>query len=611
MHSTVTSLVVVLLAALVTPILLTKFKLNIIPVVVAEIIAGLIIGKSGFNLVGHGAWIDTLSTLGFIFLMFLSGVEIDFSVFTSSGNKKKEKGRKTEPNGLVISSLVFLAILVISFIISVILVLVNLTSNYYFMTLVISTISLGVVMPTLKEAKLMKTSVGQIILLITVIADLVTMVLLSVFVSFYDKSSGGMGLLLILFVVGVVIYFIAKTLRHRTFFESLSKGTVQIGMRAIFALIILLVGLSETVGAENILGAFLAGVLVSLLSPNREMVQQLDSFGYGFLIPIFFVMIGVDLDIWKLFSDFHVLLMIPVLFVGLLVSKLIPVLILKKWYDWRTVIGSGFLLTSTLSLVVAAAKVGERIHVIDNKMSSALILLAVVSCIITPVVFRKVFPKTTVDKKKRIVFIGANRITLPLSLEMNEGSFETRIYHTKLQKLESNEDDTDFDVIELENYDERTLEKAGCFAADILVASTGVDDTNAIICKQAKERGINRIVSRIESPELMKELQDEGIDTFSTYFSIKSVLKAIIQSPDLVKLLNEKDNGLYSLKVNNREIVGPTLRRLPFLGDLVVVRIYRGRDSILPQGDTRIRVGDRLVVTGSKEHVDKLRERLE
>ena len=65
-------------------------------------------------------------------------------------------------------------------------------------------------------------------------------------------------------------------------------------------LIIVLVGLSETVGAENILGAFLAGVLVSLLSPNQELIHKLDSFGYGFLIPIFFVMIGVELDIWSL-----------------------------------------------------------------------------------------------------------------------------------------------------------------------------------------------------------------------------------------------------------------------------------------------------------------------
>ena len=74
-------------------------------------------------------------------------------------------------------------------------------------------------------------------------------------------------------------------------------GTTQIGIRAVFALIILLVALAEGVGAENILGAFLAGVVVSLLNPDEEMVEKLDSFGYGFFIPIFFIMVGVDLNI--------------------------------------------------------------------------------------------------------------------------------------------------------------------------------------------------------------------------------------------------------------------------------------------------------------------------
>ena len=83
----------------------------------------------------------------------------------------------------------------------------------------------------------------------------------------------------------------------------MSTGTVQIGTRAVFTLIIVLVAISETVGAENILGAFLAGVLVSLLSPNPNLIHKLDSFGYGFLIPIFFVMIGVDLDVGSLFGD--------------------------------------------------------------------------------------------------------------------------------------------------------------------------------------------------------------------------------------------------------------------------------------------------------------------
>lgn len=90
----VTSLVIVLVGAFLTPILLHRFKLTFIPVVVAEIIVGLIIGKTGFNLVQEDVWLATLSTLGFIFLMFLSGLEIDFTIFS----KEKKKEEKL-PNG--------------------------------------------------------------------------------------------------------------------------------------------------------------------------------------------------------------------------------------------------------------------------------------------------------------------------------------------------------------------------------------------------------------------------------------------------------------------------------------------------------------------------------
>ncbi|MBM7644047.1 CPA2 family monovalent cation:H+ antiporter-2 [Scopulibacillus daqui] len=607
MHtSSITSLIVVLIAAFFTPIVLNRLKLKAIPVVVAEIIAGLIIGKSGLDIVHHGPWIDIMSSFGFIFLMFLSGVEIDFSVFVNSNKREILPNGKREPNRFGLSMFIFILILIISFILSAIFVWMNLTKNVFFLTLVVSTISLGVVMPTLKENKLMKTGIGQIILLITVIADLATMILLAVFVSFHDPSSGNTWLLFILFGAGAVLYFIGMAFKRMSFLETLSKGTVQIGTRAVFALILLLVGVSETVGAENILGAFIAGVLVSLLSPNKEMVQQLDSFGYGFFIPIFFVMTGVDLNIWDLFSDKSVWILIPMLFIALLISKLVPILVLKKWYDWKTVLGAGFLITSTLSLVVAAAKVGVQIHVIDQQMSSTLILLAVVTCLITPPVFKKIFPKQVSKMKKKLVFVGANELTLPLSLEMDQDRFETKMYHTELKKHDDK--DSHFDVIELESYDIDVLKNADIFKADTLVITTGNEETNDKIARYAKEHGVERVIVRIETPEHADELRDLGIEVFSSYFSRKAMLKAIIESPSVVNLLTTSENGLYQIEVHNREYAGTTLRKFPFFGDTIIVRIFRDDESIVPHGDTRLNIGDKLIVTGGKEHVDQLRD---
>ncbi len=182
----VTSLLIVILVAFLTPIILHKFKLNIIPVVVAEILMGLIIGKSGFNLVETDMWLETLSSLGFIFLMFLSGLEIDFKAFSGSNKRGKLPNGKLEPNTFVVSLIIFTGIFIVSLVLSYLFVLTGFVSSAFLMTLIISTISLGVVVPTLKEAHLMKTAIGQIILLVAVIADLVTMILLAVFVSLQE-----------------------------------------------------------------------------------------------------------------------------------------------------------------------------------------------------------------------------------------------------------------------------------------------------------------------------------------------------------------------------------------------------------------------------------------
>lgn len=608
----VASLVIVIIIAFLTPILLHRFRLNFIPVVVAEIIMGLIIGKSGFDIVHEDMWLETLSTLGFIFLMFLSGLEIDFSAFT--GNKKKEKlpNGKKEPNSFFVSTIVFVGIFIISYGLSYLFVLAGFIENAFLMTLIISTISLGVVVPTLKEAHLMKTSIGQIILLIAVIADLVTMILLAVFVSLNDGGEGNTWLLLILFGAGILLYFVGRRFKKNKFIEAMSTGTIQIGTRAVFTLIILLVAISETVGAENILGAFLAGVLVSLLAPDQELVHKLDSFGYGFLIPIFFVMIGVDLDIWQLFGDPKLLMLIPLLLIALLISKLVPITILKIWFDTRTVMASGFLLTSTLSLVIAAATIGERMGVISSGMSGTLILVAVISCVITPIIFKNLLPKENLKEKQlKISFIGANQLTLPISRELKSSMYHTTLYHTKQRKEDSPIADSLFEIHEIEDFTMESLENTNVFSSDVVVVSTGDDELNATLAIAVKEKGVERVIVRIESPDLEEGLREEGVEVYSVFNSSKALLRALIESPRVMSILTNQETALYEIRLLNDQFDGMTLRRFPFTGDVIFVRIFRGKDSIVPHGDTELQINDRLIVTGTKEYVEELKRELE
>lgn len=606
------SLVIVIIIAFLTPILLHRFRINFIPVVVAEILMGLVIGKSGFDIVQQDMWLETLSTLGFIFLMFLSGLEIDFSAFTGRKKRAVLPSGKLEPNSFLVSFIIFIGIFLLSLGLSYLFVITGFIDNVFLMTLIISTISLGVVVPTLKEAHLMKTAIGQIILLVAVIADLVTMILLAVFASLYDNGQGNLWLLLILFAAGVILYIIGRVFKSRKFLETLSMGTVQIGTRAVFALIIFLVALSETVGAENILGAFLAGVLVSLLAPNQDLVHKLDSFGYGFLIPIFFVMVGVKLNIWSLLCDPKLLLLIPFLLIALLISKLLPVYLLKIWYDKNTVFASGFLLTSTLSLVIAAATIGERLGVISTETSGTLILVAVITSVFTPVVFKKLFPKeVNTERKIKVAIIGANQLTMPVHMELKSGLYEPTLYHKKQEKVDKTISDSLFDIIELDDFSVLSLEKENIYQSDIVVISTGDEEVNATLSVECKKKGVERVICRLEGQDLQESTKEFGVEVFSVLLSQKVLLRALIESPNVMNILTNQETALYEIHMKNTEFVGMTLREFPFTGDVIFVRIFRGHDSIVPHGETELQFEDRLIVTGTKEYVDELRRELE
>lgn len=605
------SLVIVVTVALLTPIILQRLKLNVIPVVVAEILMGLIIGKSGFNLVEQDMWLETLSTLGFIFLMFLSGLEIDFSAFSSKKKRETLPNGELEPKSFQTAIIIFVAILVLSIGLSFLFVLAGFVDSTFLMTIIIATISLGVVVPTLKEANIMKSVIGQIILLVAVIADLVTMILLAVFASIHE-SGGNTWLLLILFGAGLILYFVGRRIKNNKIMDTLSRGTVQIGTRAVFALIIFLVALSESVGAEHILGAFLAGVLVSLLSPNEELVHQLDSFGYGFLIPIFFVMIGVEMDIWSLFTDLKLLLFIPLLLVALLVSKLLPVYYLKKWYDTKTIVASGFLLTSTLSLVIAAATIGERLNIITPQMSGTFILVAIISCIITPIVFKKLFPKDAAREKViNVSIIGVNQVTMQVYQELKSTLYDVTFYHKKQEKHDFQIADSLFEIIELENYSEEMLQQTDVYAADIVVVSTGDSYLNAEMSLMIKRAGVDRVICRVENMEKEEELRREDIEVFSMLTSTKALLTALIQSPNIFALLGNTETSLHEITLRNKEFEGMSLRSFPFTGDVIFVRIFRGSDFVIPHGDTELQLNDHLLVTGSHSYVTELKRQLE
>lgn len=607
------SLVIVVLAAFLTPIIVNRLNINFLPVVVAEILMGIVIGNSFLNIVERDSILNILSTLGFIFLMFLSGLEIDFKAFKK--DKRARQGQNDDessiPGHLNLALTVFAFIMIISILLAYVFKWLGLVDDVLLMVIIISTISLGVVVPTLKEMNIMRTTIGQFILLVAVLADLVTMILLTVYGAINGQGGSTIWLIGILVVFTAISYILGIQFKRMSFLQKLMDGTTQIGIRAVFALIILLVALAEGVGAENILGAFLAGVVVSLLNPDEEMVEKLDSFGYGFFIPIFFIMVGVDLNIPSLIKEPKLLIIIPILIVAFIISKLIPVMFIRRWFDMKTTIASAFLLTSTLSLVIAAAKISERLNAISAETSGILILSAVITCVFVPIIFKKLFPvPDEFNRKIEVSLIGKNQLTIPIAQNLTSQLYDVTLYYRK-DLSDRRQLSDDITMIEIADYEQDVLERLGLFDRDIVVCATNDDDINRKVAKLAKAHQVERVICRLESTTDDTELLDSGIEIFSSYLSNKILLKGLIETPNMLNLLSNVETSLYEIQMLNYKYENIQLRNFPFGGDIIFVRIIRNNESIVPHGDTQLRYGDRLIVTGAKEYVDELKQELE
>jgi Kef-type K+ transport system membrane component KefB len=389
-------LIVVILASLV-PLALSSVRGRLaIPIVVGEIVAGMIVGRSGLGWVlPENQALELLKELGFVFLMFLSGMEIDFRSLRGNGGGSVQS--RWRP--LSLAALNFGATLLFAGAFAWGLKWIGATTDAWMMALILSTTALGVVVPILKEAGLTQTLFGQTMLLATVIADFVTMFLISVLVAVISR--GLTAEILLVFLLFVAFFFAARfgTFLSRIeslqrLIEELSHATAQIKVRAAFSTLLIFVVLAESLGIEIIVGAFLAGAIVALLRTpeDRELASQLEAIGFGFFIPIFFIMVGVDFNLPALLSSSGALLSVPLLLIAAVAVKVIPALVFRLNHSWREALAAGILLCPRLSLIIAAAAIGKKLGIIDESVNAGIVLVAIVTVTSAPLGFLRVFP---------------------------------------------------------------------------------------------------------------------------------------------------------------------------------------------------------------------------
>ncbi|ACV69079.1 cation:proton antiporter [Desulfohalobium retbaense] len=346
------------------------------PAPVVEILFGVVLGKSVLGLEFGGEWIGFLGHLGFLLLMFHAGMEIDFGMLL--------RQRKSY---LGFHLLLFLSTLALAVAGALVL------GRGVFMALVLATTSLGLVMPTLKQAGLSRTPFGQGLLIAASLADFLTLFAITFFLLWHQYGISWQFVSPLPLFLGFGLALWAGRLWAWWYpcqAERMlaAEDSLEIGVRLSLALLFLFVGLSELVHLEPVLGAFLGGSVLSFVFRNKVTLEsKISALGFGFLIPIFFINVGLEFDIGNILSGEQMILTLQLLAIAVLVKALPALLFTLRRMRLRQALQAGALLSSRLSLIVAAATLGLQQGLIDQETKDALVLLALLTCLLGPSVF--------------------------------------------------------------------------------------------------------------------------------------------------------------------------------------------------------------------------------
>lgn len=371
-------LVLIAAAAFLLPLLAERMR---VPAVVLEIVFGILVGPSLLGFIERSELLDLLADLGFFLLMFLSGFEIDFH----------RLGRQ-RAGPLLVALAIFGSTLALGYASALLL------GFGVFMTFVLATTSVGLVVPTLRNTRREGTALGQSVLLAAILADFLTLLGVTIFALIHERGVGVELLGIPAFFV--VIAGVLLALRRAAWwfprrFERLfsQEDPDELGIRASLALMLIFVGLSALLGIEPILGAFLAGTIFALVFRHRgQLEQKLSGFSYGFLIPIFFISVGVRFDMAAL-TEGDVALRTGGLLLAAILVKLLPSLFLfLRGLSLREVLAAGTLISARLSLIIAVAELGLDLGLISRQVESAVILLALITTTLAPTLFRRLAP---------------------------------------------------------------------------------------------------------------------------------------------------------------------------------------------------------------------------
>ena len=375
-----TGLLIVAIAAFVAPVIAGTIPRRLVPPVVLEVLAGLVIGPQGLDLVQATGAVEVLYLLGFGFLLFLAGQEVEVQRFREPTFK--------------LSGICFVMSLGLGFAVAAAVRPLAPGSDLRLLALSLTASSLGVVVPVLRDAREISTEFGQLVVMSGSVGEFGSLLLLTILFSAEPEST----LVQIVYVLALGAAAVVGAVVIRRFWQSpwmrrvlLSSddSTSQLRVRGSFVILLIFAALAFEFGVDALLGAFVAGIVLRVADrddrPNLKRFHgKLRAIGYGFLVPVFFVGTGLTFDVRSLLASASSLALLPVLVVAILVVRATPALIFRHRIGATPAVAAGLLQATTLTFPVVVAQVGLDLHLLTRATAAALIGAALVSVLIFP-----------------------------------------------------------------------------------------------------------------------------------------------------------------------------------------------------------------------------------
>ncbi len=365
-------MLIVFLGAFVAPVFSRALRM---PVPVGELVFGLALGHT-LSFQELPEVLPFLSEFGFLLLMFLAGLEIDFNLL------ERIEARPLfiyVLYGALLFSLALLGALLLELPIPAVLIL--------------SLISVGLMVATLRDMGIGGSSFGKRVLILGVIGEIISLFVLTLMEKVgrfhgWPEFLKEMGLIA-LFFAGFFILFYAVRLLIWWFPELVKKLTYEddpsaIGIRLSLFLMFTASVLAHLVGIESVLGAFLAGMIFSFfIRKKHDLEEKLSSIGYGFLIPVFFIKTGMVMELPP-FSP-EAVKDVALLLLFMLLVRLVPSVILTAGgFNLKESLLSSILLAYPFTLMIAGTEIAVSSGLIDGTTGAKLLISAVLSSLLFP-----------------------------------------------------------------------------------------------------------------------------------------------------------------------------------------------------------------------------------